>query len=421
MEQAVPGESEPLWQDWARTGLAERQRPGNVAKLVERLVSAWRRSDMLIGLVHDEALLERPLENRPPFAYELAHPAAVSYSLVCREALGRDPLDAALDDLLCVHSPDWRAPSCWPDLTELMAYRDQAREAVVQAAPSCSADISPLHDALAHELQHHELLLTMLWRFEGPQKHFRGELRPPDFGQSAARRKLRVAAGVAPCGEQGAARAVDAFEIESTPVMNGEFFEFVSAGAYADQRWWTAAGWAWRKRVGQDHPRCWRRRGREWFWCGLFEEYPLTRVFDWPAIVGRGEAEAYLAWSGKRLATEGEYCRAAFSNRDGGLRRYPWGDVDPQPQHANLGLKRYSPMPVGSLASGASDWGVLELVGNGWEWTVEASDGGETPHEAVLLGASWATDATLVGRGHRRVVAGQGDSHFAKFRGVTRS
>jgi serine/threonine-protein kinase len=89
------------------------------------------------------------------------------------------------------------------------------------------------------------------------------------------------------------------------------------------------------------------------------ERLPVTGV-SWE------EARAYAAWAGKRLPTEREWERAAQGPEQ---RRYPYGE--------RLDLGRFHTDPrrlveVGSHPAGASSEGVLDLVGNGWEWTASA-------------------------------------------------
>jgi iron(II)-dependent oxidoreductase len=85
------------------------------------------------------------------------------------------------------------------------------------------------------------------------------------------------------------------------------------------------------------------------------------------------EADAYARWAGRRLPTEAEWEKAArFDPSSDRSRRYPWGDDDPQPQHANLGQRHLRPAAVGAYPDGASPLGVHQLIGDVWEWT--ASD-----------------------------------------------
>lgn len=76
---------------------------------------------------------------------------------------------------------------------------------------------------------------------------------------------------------------------------------------------------------------------------------------------------------GGRLPTEAEWEKAARHDpATGRARRYPWGDEDPTPAHANLGQRHLRPAPIGSYPDGQSPLGVRQLIGDVWEWT--ASD-----------------------------------------------
>jgi iron(II)-dependent oxidoreductase len=160
------------------------------------------------------------------------------------------------------------------------------------------------------------------------------------------------------------------FWIDTAPVTNAEYAEFVAAGGYDDPRWWTAPGWRHRVDAGLSAPQSWRQDGSgEWFHrrFGLVEPVPG----DEPVVhVCCHEADAYAAWAGKRLPTEAEWEKAArFDPATGRSRRFPWGDADPTPRHANLGQHHLQPAPVGAYPDGASPLGVEHLMGDVWEWT----------------------------------------------------
>ncbi|MEU6390584.1 ergothioneine biosynthesis protein EgtB [Streptomyces sp. NPDC046939] len=204
------------------------------------------------------------------------------------------------------------------------------------------------------------------------------------------------------------ARFVPAFHIDTVPVTNGKYLEFIADGGYRDPRWWAPAGWAMVQEGGFEAPRFWRREAGQW----LRRRFGVTEVVppDEPVLhVSWYEADAYARWAGRRLPTEAEWEKAArFDPATGRSLRYPWGDADPTPERANLGQRHLRPAPAGSYPLGASPLGVRQLIGDVWEWTAsdflpypgfvaypyrEYSEVFFGPDHKVLRGGSFAVDA----------------------------
>jgi len=197
------------------------------------------------------------------------------------------------------------------------------------------------------------------------------------------------------------------YHLDTTPVSNAAYRAFVESGGYDDERLWSAAGWEWRCRSGKRSPAFWVRDSGGWLRrrFGALEPLPDEEPVQHVCFF---EAEAYTRSVGRRLPTEAEWEKAAsWDPVTETKRRHPWGDADPGPEHANLGQSRTRPAPVGSFPAGASAYGVLQLLGDVWEWTStdfaghpgfgpypyrEYSEVFFGPEHKVLRGGSWATD-----------------------------
>ena len=139
------------------------------------------------------------------------------------------------------------------------------------------------------------------------------------------------------------------FFIDKYPVTNAEFKQFVDATHYAPKD-------------SIDFLRDWKN--------GSFPQGWDNRPVTWVSLE---DARAYAKWAGKRLPHEWEWQLAA-QGTDG--RNYPWG---------NFWLPANAPVPdtsrsmrgpdaVDAHPAGASPYGVMDLIGNVWQWTDEYTD-----------------------------------------------
>lgn len=422
--------------------------------MTDSLEVAWERSDRIFGFVADQALLARPIPLRQPLLFYVGHLPAFAWNHLGRGALGLPSFAPELDALFeaGIDPPDDAEPprqddaALWPPLGRVLEFRDRVRTELrsVLGEPAL-AGVLPM--VLEHELMHHETLLYMLQELPAAAKRPPADLpaEPSRRGVSPVRERVRVSAGPAHLGTSSGGFSWDnerpaldvhteAFEIDSLPVTHREFREFVSAGCYADPRLWTPDGWRWIRQSHRAMPHGWTAKADHWSVATLFGDVPFDDAAEWPASVSHCEAEAFARWSGARLPSEHEFHRATYATPDGGLRPHPWGDAAPAPEHANLGLRRFGPTPVGSHPLGVSAFGVHEMVGNGWEWTSTpfrpfpgfrpldryrgySADFFDERH-FVLLGGSFATDLRLVRRSFRNWFQPHYPYVFTKFRRV---
>jgi len=110
-----------------------------------------------------------------------------------------------------------------------------------------------------------------------------------------------------------------------------------------------------------------------------WENKPVT----WVSIE---DARAYAAWAGKRLPHEWEWQYAAQGVE---RRKYPWGnawraDAVPVPDESR---SMRGPDNVDAHPTGASSYGVMDMVGNVWQWTDEYQD--DHTRSAIVRGGSY--------------------------------
>lgn len=131
------------------------------------------------------------------------------------------------------------------------------------------------------------------------------------------------------------------FFIDQTEVTNEQYAKFLEATGYVRPPAWKGQRYA----AGTD-------------------KLPVTDV-TWE------DANEYAKWAGKRLPTEEEWELAARGT-DG--RLYPWGSgwQDDVANVAKDEADKRNLAPVGTYLRGQSFYGVLDMIGNAWEWT--ASD-----------------------------------------------
>src|ERR1700730_3147957 len=359
-----------------------------------RIRGARAHSDELFDIVRPEALYDRPIPERHRIIFYLGHLEAFDWNLLLEPlglasfdpgfdklfAFGIDPVEGALPD---------DQPEDWPSLEKVRRYAAQLRitlDDALRAAAKKDSGLARLEQsrlldvAIEHRLMHAETLCYMLHQLPVERK-FGRPLASPLPAQLNFSHTVEIPAGTATLGMQRSQNGpfgwdnefqehhveVPAFAIDAHNVTNHEYLRFVLEGGYGERSLWSDAGWECVSSEGREHPIFWVRRGDSWAYRTMFEEIRLP--LDWPVYVSHDEASAYARWAGKELPSEAEWHRAACATRDGPERAYPWGAEPPSPHLGNFDLQRWDPAPVGSFPGGSSDFGVADLIGNGWEWT----------------------------------------------------
>ncbi len=390
------------------------------------LTTARDRTTLLTSCVEDPDLTAQHSPLMSPLVWDLAHIGNQEEQWLLRAVAGQEAIRPEIDSLYdAFEHPRSKRPSL-PLLApaEARSYAADVRGRVMDVLERAAFHGTRLTEAgfafgmvAQHEQQHDETMLITHQLRTGPQALTAPDPDPVPLFTGPA--EVLVPGGPFTMGTSTEPWALDnerpahrrevaPFSIDTTPVTNGAYQAFIEDGGYDDERWWTAAGWAHIRRNSIHAPLYWSRDGRQW----LRRRFGVTEVVppEEPVLhVCWYEADAYARWAGRRLPTEAEWEKAARHDPAGDRStRYPWGDADPAPEHANLGQRHLRPAQAGSYPEGESPLGVRQLIGDVWEWTAsdflpypgfeafpykEYSEVFFGPDHKVLRGGSFAVDA----------------------------
>jgi gamma-glutamyl hercynylcysteine S-oxide synthase len=348
--------------------------------LLERLDKARAGTDKLFAIVKPGSLYDRPIPERHRIIFYIGHLEAFDWNLLRSQssvrpfhenldrlfAFGIDPVDGGLPS---------DQPSDWPALEEVRRYAARVREALDSLLESGSVPEILLNTAIEHRLMHAETLAYMLHQMPFEKKIRETQADVPDRDQPQPQ-TIDIPAGSVTLGlsrddadfgwdneYEAHSVSVPGFSIDRYKVTNGQFLNFLRAGGYHDPSLWTHADWEWKSAQNVSHPAFWKRAGDSWHLRTMFEEIPLP--MSWPVYVSHAEASAYARSAGKRLPTEAEWQRAAYSSEDS----FPWGSETPGAQHGYFNFERWDPAPVDAFPAARSAFGLDGLLATGWEWT----------------------------------------------------
>ena len=227
------------------------------------------------------------------------------------------------------------------------------------------------------------------------------------------------------------------FQMARAAVTNDEFANFVSDKGYLRRNLWHDIGWSWRQRAQAEYPLYWIPDGSNKWLMRHYSETIELPLYQPITHINWYEASAFCKWANRRLPTETEWEVAAttkplkngneFSNTK---RPYPWGDDPDTLKYANLDGRGLGPVDVAAFSAGDSAWGIRQMLGNTWEWTV--SNFGPYPGfkpdaykeysepvfdtRKVLRGGTWITRSRMINSRYRNFYTPERRDVFAGFR-----
>ena len=409
-------------------------------KIVESLQEARRRTLALVEDLNDEQMMGPRLEIVNPLIWEIGHVAWFQEYWILRHLDGLSPIlpngDLLYDSAEVAHDTRWQIPLL--SRTGVQDYMQAVLDRVIDrcgAAKENDGDAAYfLSLALLHEDMHDEAFTytrqTLGYRRPSLDIEVRQSNKRFDAVEELGDALIpggRFLLGSVPDGQFAFDNEMEVHEVQVRPfaisrtaVTNSKFAAFVNEGGYEREEFWSDAGWRWREGSDAKHPVYWQRAGNQWRRRNFDELVPVED--DLPVLhVNWYEADAFCRWGKRRLPTEAEWEIAAGAEPTtaGGIgerkRRFPWGDDQPTPEHANLDWRAMGCIDVRALPEGDSAFGCRQMIGNVWEWT--ASDFNPYPgfvpgpykeysapwfgDHKVLRGGCWTTRSRLIHNAYR--------------------
>ncbi len=187
---------------------------------------------------------------------------------------------------------------------------------------------------------------------------------------------------------------LDNYWIDTYPVTCQQYQEFMMAGGYKNQKYWSDEGWQWlEKNPTISQPLYWQDSSQ-------FAHHPVCGVSYY-------EAEAYANFVGKRLPTEAEWEKASLTK----IEKKGNGEIEQKTMMFNKIIGNYNrhvvgTTPVNAYPESQTNYGCYDMLGNVWEWTSSWFAGYKgfamypypgysqvyfDNQHRVLKGGSWAT------------------------------
>lgn len=360
----------------------------------------------LFESIDDESFCCQAHPEFSPVGWHLGHIGYTEALWLLEKCAGKPPQFKQYHRLLAADGLPKRERVFLPTKSEIFSYLETIRNQVFEYL-----EIAPLEEQerlwrfiLQHESQHTEIISFVL-QLQRLKNLINYQLFANDKEQIAddETEMIEIPAGEFEMGndsldaldnERPVHRVyLDKYWIDRYPVTIKQYRQFINAGGYKKSEFWSPEGWQWLQENGITQPLYWREETTQ-------ENHPVCGV-SWY------EADAYSRFIGKRLPIEAEWEKAAsWDVKNGCCRTYPWGETEPNSQLCNHNNIQQQTTAINTYLDGQSAYGLVDVLGNVWEWTSTWFDGYQGfeffPYRGysqvyfdgqhrVLKGGSWAT------------------------------
>ena len=351
-------------------------------------------------LANDDTFYVKANRLRHPLIFYFGHTAVFFINKLNVSNLIDERIDPRLESTLAIGVDEMSWDDLndvnydWPTPQQVMDYRIKTRKIVDQFIRACDFSMpidwnSPMWVILMgieHERIHLETSSVLIRELplDSVKSHPVWGQICRETGGAPANELLPVSGGIIKLGKSKSnplygwdveygysSQEVKPFKASKYLVSNQEFLEFIEAGGYSTQSYWSPEGWNWVEFSHAEHPVYWTKRDKGYGYRTMLEVIDLP--WDWPVEINYLEAKAFCNWKSAktgrhlRMPTEAEWhlLRQSLDTDQ------PYWDQAP----GNINLEGdMSPCPVNCYRFHD---GFYDVIGNVWQWTETPVDGYE--------------------------------------------
>jgi gamma-glutamyl hercynylcysteine S-oxide synthase len=348
-------------------------------QILQRLMQSRASTLNLVAGLDRETLCTQAHPDFSPVGWHFGHIGYTESLWLLRRCAKLDPIEPNYDRLFAADSLPKQERTNLPTSAEIYDYLDRIRQNVLTYLEKLNDLEMRSQEKLwrwlvQHESQHCETIAIVLQMLGHPQLPKAPFLCSTPNGNGHRDTSLTEMVQIPAGGFVRGYNAIDALDnelgehqvdlptywIDRYPVTRGAYQEFIDAGGYKQDRWWSDEGWQWLERSQPKMPSPQPLYWQSW---ASTDEHPVCGV-SWY------EADAYARFRGKRLPTEAEWEKAARWNPESDRSQiYPWGNSTPAQIHCNHNRSQGMTTPVNAFPLGQSAYGCHDMLGNVWEWT----------------------------------------------------
>ncbi len=358
--------------------------------------------EKLFGMLKsDEVFYKKANPLRHPLIFYFGHTATFFINKLILAKLIKKRINPTFESIFAigVDEMSWddldESNYSWPKVDEVREYRDRVKKVVLELIDTLPLTLPIEWDSpfwailmgIEHENIHIETSSVLIRELSMEDVVFHYDFDICKESKKAPKNELlKVEGGVVKFGkdikdseyygwdnEYGYKEEyVDEFEASKYLVSNEEFLEFVKAGGYEKEEFWSQEGRKWLEFKKPKHPTFWVKDKDGYRYRTIAKIIDMP--WDWPVDVNYLEAEAFCSYLSKklnqpiRLPSEAEYYRLYEYANVPDISQ--WADKAP----ANINLEHFaSTCSVDRFGFG----GFYDVIGNVWQWCATPIDGYE--------------------------------------------